>query len=137
VDGRPTALADLLEALRPKLEREPGKPVIVRTDPAAPYGAAVAVLDELRQGRNAAGPSGPPEGVPVAAYEPSSGAYGPSGAASQRSAAANEASGAAYQGSSAAYERSTAAYEPSGRANGCSGAANKVPSAASEPSDGA
>ncbi len=55
VDSRPLDLVDLLEYLRPRLERNPDKPVIVKTDPSAPYGAMVAVLDELRQGRERLG----------------------------------------------------------------------------------
>ena len=50
VDQRPMVLADLIEYLKPKLERNPEKPVIIRPDPAAPYRAMVAVMDELRQG---------------------------------------------------------------------------------------
>lgn len=49
VDGRPMALAALGSYLRPRLRQDPAKPVIVRTDPAAPYGRTVDVLDELRQ----------------------------------------------------------------------------------------
>jgi hypothetical protein len=41
--------------LAPKLERNPTKPVILRTDPRASYGAMVAVYDELRQGRHKLG----------------------------------------------------------------------------------
>ncbi len=44
-------LAGLLPYLAPKLERNPDKPVLVRTAPAAPYGAMATVLVELRQGR--------------------------------------------------------------------------------------
>jgi biopolymer transport protein ExbD len=49
VDGRPMALAALGSYLRPRLRQDPAKPVIVRSDPAAPYGRMVDVLDELRQ----------------------------------------------------------------------------------------
>lgn len=49
VDGRPTTLAGLEAYLSSRLEQNPAKPVIVRTDPAAPYGDMVDVLDELRQ----------------------------------------------------------------------------------------
>ncbi len=52
VDSRPLDLEHLIEYLRPRLEQNPEKPVIVKTDPAAPYGAMVAVLDELRQGKD-------------------------------------------------------------------------------------
>jgi len=55
VDGRPMALDELLDYLRPKLTRNPDKPVIVTTEPDAPYGAMVTVLDELRQGKEKLG----------------------------------------------------------------------------------
>lgn len=55
VDGRPMVLTDLLPYLAPKLERNPDKPVIVQPVPEAPYGSAVAVLDELRQGKRRLG----------------------------------------------------------------------------------
>jgi len=55
VDDRPMALGDLLDYLHPKLTRNPDKPVIVRSEPEAPYGAMVAVLDELRQGKEKLG----------------------------------------------------------------------------------
>lgn len=51
VDGREMELGGLLPYLEPKLRRNPDKPVIVRPAPEAPYGAAVDVLDELRQGK--------------------------------------------------------------------------------------
>jgi biopolymer transport protein ExbD len=50
VDGRPMRLDEILDYLKPKLERNPLKPVIIRPDPNAPYGAMVDVFDELRQG---------------------------------------------------------------------------------------
>jgi biopolymer transport protein ExbD len=50
VDDKPMQLGDVLEYLRPKLERNPKKPVIIQPDSAAPYGAMVDVFDELRQG---------------------------------------------------------------------------------------
>jgi biopolymer transport protein ExbD len=50
VDGRPMELSEILDYLEPKLERNPLKPVIIRPDPNAPYGAMVSVFDELRQG---------------------------------------------------------------------------------------
>jgi biopolymer transport protein ExbD len=55
VDGSPLPMAGLLGYLRPRLERNPGRPVIVSPDGAAPYGAMVSVLDELRRGRQALG----------------------------------------------------------------------------------
>ena len=51
VDRRPMLLDALLEYLRPRLEANPEKPVILTADSDASYGAMVLVLDELRQGR--------------------------------------------------------------------------------------
>lgn len=51
VDGQEMELGGLLHYLEPKLRRNPDKPVIVRPLPETPYGAAVDVLDELRQGK--------------------------------------------------------------------------------------
>jgi len=50
VDGTPMPLDGVLEYLRPKLERNPLKPVIIRPDPASEYGYMVDVFDELRLG---------------------------------------------------------------------------------------
>lgn len=55
VDGKPMELAALLPYLAPKLERNPDKPVILKPGAEAPYGRAVAVLDELRQGKERLG----------------------------------------------------------------------------------
>ena len=55
VDQRPMQLEDLLEYLKPKLERNPEKPVIIRPEPTAPYGGMVKVMDELRQGKDKLG----------------------------------------------------------------------------------
>lgn len=55
VDGRPMQLDQILEYLKPKLERNPLKPVIIRPDPAAPYGSMVDVFDELRQAEDKIG----------------------------------------------------------------------------------
>jgi biopolymer transport protein ExbD len=52
VDQRPLPIAELIEYLKPKLERNPAKPVIIRPDPSAPYGSMVDVMDELRQGKD-------------------------------------------------------------------------------------
>jgi len=49
VDGSPMPLDGVLDYLKPKLERNPAKPVIIRPDPNAEYGYMVAVFDELRQ----------------------------------------------------------------------------------------
>ena len=51
VDRRPMDLSQVLSYLAPKLAANPGKPVIVQPEPEAPYGRMVAVLDELRHGR--------------------------------------------------------------------------------------
>lgn len=51
VDGRSMELDRLLAYLAPKLRDNPTKPVIIRPLPEAPYGAMVAVYDELRRGK--------------------------------------------------------------------------------------
>jgi biopolymer transport protein ExbD len=50
VDGSPMVEGEIMDYLRPKLERNPQKPVIIRPDPNAPYGRMVDVFDTLRQG---------------------------------------------------------------------------------------
>jgi biopolymer transport protein ExbD len=50
VDGQPMQLDKVLDYLKPKLERNPMKPVIIRPEPSAKYGRMVDVFDELRQG---------------------------------------------------------------------------------------
>lgn len=55
VDQQPMQLEDILDYLKPKLERNPLKPVIIRPMPQAPYGAMVQVFDELRQGQDKIG----------------------------------------------------------------------------------
>ena len=55
VDQRPMLLEDLIDYLKPKLERNPEKPVIIRPEPSAPYGRMVDVMDELRQGKERPG----------------------------------------------------------------------------------
>ena len=49
VDGKAMELDMVLDYLKPKLERNPKKPVIIKPDPEAPYGAMVGVFDVLRQ----------------------------------------------------------------------------------------
>ena len=49
VDNTPMQLGEVLDYLKPKLERNPMKPVIIRPDQAAEYGYMVDVFDELRQ----------------------------------------------------------------------------------------
>lgn len=55
VDQQPMQLEDILDYLKPKLERNPLKPVIIRPMPQAPYGSMVEVFDELRQGEDKIG----------------------------------------------------------------------------------
>ncbi len=50
VDQNPMQLGEIIEYLRPKLERNPKKPVIIRPDVATQYKYMVQVYDELRQG---------------------------------------------------------------------------------------
>jgi biopolymer transport protein ExbD len=49
VDGRPMQTDEILDYLKPKLERNPLKPVIIRPEPASEYGYMIEVFDELRQ----------------------------------------------------------------------------------------
>lgn len=49
VDDRPMAIDQVAGYLVPKLQRNPGKSVIVQTAMEAPYGAMVDVFDEIRQ----------------------------------------------------------------------------------------
>ncbi|HVS62970.1 MAG TPA: biopolymer transporter ExbD [Thermoanaerobaculia bacterium] len=52
VDQTPMSLSEVLNYLKPKLEVNPKKPVIIRPDPASPYKYMVIVLDELRQAQD-------------------------------------------------------------------------------------
>ncbi len=49
VDQQSKQLGDIFDYLKPKLERNPKKPVIIKPDPDAPYGKMVAVFDTLRR----------------------------------------------------------------------------------------
>jgi biopolymer transport protein ExbD len=49
VDGRAMVIGDVQGYLRPKLERNPTKSVILQTSLDAPYHAMTDVFDELRQ----------------------------------------------------------------------------------------
>ena len=49
VDSRPMALGEIQAYLRPKLENNPSKSVIMQTSLDAPYHAMTDVFDELRQ----------------------------------------------------------------------------------------
>ena len=55
VDGSGMQLGDILDYLKPKLERNPMKPVIIRPLEAAEYGYMVDVFDELRQAEDKIG----------------------------------------------------------------------------------
>ncbi len=55
VDGNPKQLDEVLDYLKPKLEVNRMKPVIIRPDPMAEYGYMVAVFDELRQAEDKIG----------------------------------------------------------------------------------
>jgi biopolymer transport protein ExbD len=52
VDGKSMPLEAVIDYLKPKLERNPNKPVIIRPDPAAAYGEMVRVYDYLRRGKD-------------------------------------------------------------------------------------
>jgi biopolymer transport protein ExbD len=52
VDGKPMPASQILDYLKPKLERNPLKPVIIRPDPDAAYGDMVKVYDVLRGGKD-------------------------------------------------------------------------------------
>ena len=55
VDGKQMPLGAILEYLKPKLERNPRKPVIIRPNPDTEYGYMVDVFDELRQAKEKIG----------------------------------------------------------------------------------
>ena len=55
VDQTSMPLAEVLDYLKPKLERNPMKPVIIRSLPNAEYGYMVDVFDELRQAKDKIG----------------------------------------------------------------------------------
>lgn len=48
VDGKPMLPGQIIDYLKPKLERNQTKPVIIRPDPEAAYGDMVKVYDILR-----------------------------------------------------------------------------------------
>ena len=49
VDNKTMQLEDVLEYLKPKLKRNPMKPVIIRAGELTEYGYMVGVFDEIRQ----------------------------------------------------------------------------------------
>ncbi len=55
VDGKPMTLDQVLPYIAEKLKQNPKKPVILRTDPEAPYGRMIEVFDELRQSKDKIG----------------------------------------------------------------------------------
>jgi len=55
VDSQPMELDAILDYLKPRLERNPLKPVIIRPDPDSDYGHMVDVFDELRQAEDKIG----------------------------------------------------------------------------------
>ena len=55
VDQKAMQLEEILEYLKPKLERNPRKPVIIRPQQNAAYGDMVNVFDELRQAKDKIG----------------------------------------------------------------------------------
>ncbi len=55
VDTRPMPLSEVLEYLKPKLENNPKKPVIIRPSQDSEYGYMVDVFDELRQAEDRIG----------------------------------------------------------------------------------
>jgi len=52
VDGKSMRLEGVMDYLRPKLERNPNKPVIIRPEPETAYGEMVRVYDYLRRGKS-------------------------------------------------------------------------------------
>lgn len=55
VDGKPMEIDDILPYLQPKLVNWPDKPIILHTDPEAPYSAMVNVYDVLKRGKQIIG----------------------------------------------------------------------------------
>ena len=55
VDSKPMQLSEVLGYLKPKLERNPMKPVIIRPLENSEYGYMVDVFDELRQAKDEIG----------------------------------------------------------------------------------
>ena len=52
VDGKAMRFDQVLDYLKPKLERNATKPVIIRPDPEAAYGDMVKMYDLLRRGKD-------------------------------------------------------------------------------------
>jgi biopolymer transport protein ExbD len=51
VDQSPMEVGEIIDYLKPKLERNPRKPVIIKPNTEAPYGYMVEVFDVLRQAK--------------------------------------------------------------------------------------
>lgn len=51
VDQKPMESTDVIAYLKPKLERNDKKPVIIKPEPTSPYGEMVAIFDVLRQAK--------------------------------------------------------------------------------------
>ncbi|MEM9554941.1 MAG: biopolymer transporter ExbD [Acidobacteriota bacterium] len=51
VDEQPKQLDEVIEYLKPKLDRNPKKPVIIQPEETAPYGYMVSVFDQLRRAK--------------------------------------------------------------------------------------
>ncbi|MBN1591852.1 MAG: biopolymer transporter ExbD [Candidatus Coatesbacteria bacterium] len=49
IDGVPSSIADIQPYLMPKLDRNPNKFVLIKSDLAAKYQVMISVIDELRQ----------------------------------------------------------------------------------------
>jgi biopolymer transport protein ExbD len=49
IDCQPAVREDILPSLAPRLERRPGKPIVIYSRPEAPYRTMVAIYDELMQ----------------------------------------------------------------------------------------
>ncbi|MEM6792383.1 MAG: biopolymer transporter ExbD [Acidobacteriota bacterium] len=51
VDQKPMQASEILGYLKPKLQNNPKKPVIIKPSPQSPYGSMITVFDTLRQGK--------------------------------------------------------------------------------------
>ncbi|MEM8997553.1 MAG: biopolymer transporter ExbD [Acidobacteriota bacterium] len=51
VDQKPMGSEEIIEYLKPKLQNNPKKPVIIKPQPESPYGYMVQVFDELRRAK--------------------------------------------------------------------------------------
>jgi biopolymer transport protein ExbD len=51
VDQKPMEAEDIIDYLKPKLQNNPKKPVIIKPQPESPYGNMVSVFDTMRQAK--------------------------------------------------------------------------------------